>query len=80
MDLNARRKINQLVAENWQQLLDLAKVVIDCRLADGIFTPLNPSIFLLPGFLEFSKETEEKENTLFEAVKSLMGNLPATDG
>ena len=38
VDLNARRKINQLVEENWQQLLDLAKAVIDGRLADGILT------------------------------------------
>ena len=36
VDLNARRKINQLVEQNWQHLLDLAKEVIDCRLADGI--------------------------------------------
>ena len=36
VDLNARRRINQLVEQNWQQLLDLAKEVIDCRLADGI--------------------------------------------
>ena len=36
VDLNARRRINQLVEENWQQLLDLAKEVIDSRLADGI--------------------------------------------
>ena len=36
VDLGARLKINQLVEENWQQLLDLAKEVIDCRLADGI--------------------------------------------
>ena len=38
VDLNARRKINQLVEENWQQLLKLAKEVIDGRLADGIIT------------------------------------------
>ena len=36
VDLNARRRINQLVEENWKQLLDLAKEVIDSRLADGI--------------------------------------------
>ena len=35
VDLNARRRINQLVEQNWQQLLDLAKEVIDSRLADG---------------------------------------------
>ena len=35
VDLNARRRINQLVEQNWKQLLDLAKEVIDCRLADG---------------------------------------------
>ena len=38
VDLNARRKTNQLVEENWQKLLKLAKEVIDCRLADGILT------------------------------------------
>ena len=36
MDVAARLKINQLVIQNWRQLLDLAKEVIDCRLADGI--------------------------------------------
>ena len=36
VDLAARRKINQLVEQNWQQLLDLAKEVLDCRLEDGI--------------------------------------------
>ena len=38
VDLDAREKINELVEENWQQLLDLAKAVLDCRLADGILT------------------------------------------
>ena len=42
VDLNARRKINQLVEENWQQLLDLAKEVIDCRLADGMIPLVSP--------------------------------------
>lgn len=65
MDLNARLKINRVVEQNWKQLLDLAKEVLDCRLADGS--------------LEFSTETEKKEKILFEAVKSLMGDLPATD-
>ena len=36
MDLGARLKINQVVEQNWHQLLDLAKEVIDCRLDDGI--------------------------------------------
>ena len=36
VDLTARLKINQLVDQNWKQLLDLAKEVLDCRLADGI--------------------------------------------
>ena len=36
VDLNARLKINQLVEENWLQLLALAKEVLDCRLEDGI--------------------------------------------
>ena len=36
VDLNARRKINQVVEQNWKQLLGLAKEVLDCRLADGI--------------------------------------------
>ena len=38
VDLAARLRINQLVEENWQQLIDLAKEVLDCRLADGILT------------------------------------------
>ena len=36
VDLAARLKINQVVEQNWKQLLDLAKEVLDCRLADGI--------------------------------------------
>ena len=36
VDLAARLRINQLVEQNWQQLLDLVKEVLDCRLADGI--------------------------------------------
>ena len=38
VDLVARLRINQLVEQKWQQLLTLAKEVIDCRLADGILT------------------------------------------
>jgi len=66
VDLAARLRINQLVDENWQQLLDLSKDVLDCRLEDGSF--------------EFSTENEEKEKSLFKAVKSLMGKLPVTGG
>ena len=36
VDLTARRRINQLVEQNWQQLLNFAKGVLDCRLEDGI--------------------------------------------
>ena len=36
VDIAARRRINQVVEQNWLQLLDLAKEVLDCRLADGI--------------------------------------------
>ena len=36
VDLAARLKINQVVEQNWKQLLDLAKEVLDCRLEDGI--------------------------------------------
>ena len=36
VDLAARLRINQLVEQNWLQLLDLAKEVLDCRLEDGI--------------------------------------------
>ena len=36
VDLGARLKINQVVEQNWHQLLDLARKVIDCRLDDGI--------------------------------------------
>ena len=38
VDLAARLRINQLVEQNWQQLLDLVKEVLDCRLEDGILT------------------------------------------
>ena len=38
VDLDARTKINELVTENWERLLDLTKAVLDCRLADGILT------------------------------------------
>ena len=77
MDLAARLRINQLVEENWQQLIDLAKEVLDCRLADGILIYLYQSILLLQGSFEFPTETEQKEKILFDAVKSLMGQLPA---
>ena len=35
VDLAARLKINQVVDQNWKQLLHLAKEVLDCRLEDG---------------------------------------------
>ena len=41
VNLAARRKIDLLVSNNWDQLLEKAKRVLDCRLADGkhlIFT------------------------------------------
>ena len=40
-DLAVRLKIKELVEQNWERLLHLAKEVIDSRLADG-----NPSIFV----------------------------------
>ena len=36
VDLAARRKIDLLVKNNWDQLLEKAKRVLDCRLADGM--------------------------------------------
>ena len=36
VNLAARRKIDLLVSNNWDQLLEKAKRVLDCRLADGI--------------------------------------------
>ena len=36
VNLAARRKIDLLVKNNWDQLLEKAKRVLDCRLADGI--------------------------------------------
>ena len=38
VDLEARTKINELVEENWEHLLNLAKDVLDCRLGEGIHT------------------------------------------
>ena len=35
VNLAARRKIDLLVKNNWDQLQEKAKWVIDCRLADG---------------------------------------------
>ena len=42
-------------------------------------TELIHFIFLLQGSFEFSTETEKKEKVLLEAVKRLMGQLPAID-
>ena len=36
VNLAARRKIDLLVKNNWDQLLEKAKRVLDCRLADGM--------------------------------------------
>ena len=36
LNLAARRKIDLLVKNNWDQLLEKAKRVLDCRLADGM--------------------------------------------
>ena len=36
VNLAARRKIDLLVSNNWDQLLEKAKQVLDCRLADGM--------------------------------------------
>ena len=36
VNLAARRKIDLLVNNNWDQLLEKAKRVLDCRLADGM--------------------------------------------
>ena len=41
VDLDDRLKIDQLVEQNWKQLLDLAKEVLDCRLEDGITISLD---------------------------------------
>ena len=35
VNLAARRKIDLLVKNNWDQLLEKAKRVLDCRMADG---------------------------------------------
>ena len=35
VNLAARRKIDLLVSNNWDQLLEKAKRVLDCRLAEG---------------------------------------------
>ena len=35
VNLAARRKIDLLVNNNWDQLLEKAKQVLDCRMADG---------------------------------------------
>ena len=37
VNLAARRKIDLLVKNNWDQLLEKAKRVLDCRLADGMY-------------------------------------------
>ena len=37
VNLAARRKIDLLVSYNWKQLLEKAKRVLDCRLADGMY-------------------------------------------
>ena len=37
VNLAARRKIDLLVKNNWDQLLEKAKQVLDCRLADGMY-------------------------------------------
>ena len=37
VNLAARRKIDQLVSNNWDQLQEKAKQVLDCRLTDGMY-------------------------------------------
>ena len=80
VNLAARRKIDLLVKNNWDQLLEKAKRVLDCRLADGKELEQFSNIVLLTGRFDFSSETEEAEKTLFAAVNNIVKQLPGRDG
>ena len=79
VDLAARRKIDLLVSNNWDQLQEKAKRVLDCRLADGKELKQFSYIVLLTGRFDFSSETEEAEKILFNAVNNIVKQLPRTD-
>ena len=79
VNLAARRKIDLLVKNNWDQLLEKAKRVLDCRLADGKELEQFCNIVFLTGNFDFSKETEEAEENLFNAVYKIVRQLPRTD-
>ena len=79
VNLAARRKIDLLVSNNWDQLLEKAKRVLDCRLADGKELEQFSNIVLLTGRFDFSKKTEEAEEILFNEVNKIVKQLPRTD-
>ena len=79
VNLAARRKIDLLVKNNWDQLLEKAKRVLDCRLADGKELKQFSYIVLLTGTFDFSKNTEEAELILFNAVNNIVKDLPERD-
>ena len=79
VNLAARRKIDLLVSNNWDQLLEKAKRVLDCRLADGKELEQFSNIVLLTGRFDFSSETEEAEEILFDAVNNIVKDLPERD-
>ena len=81
VNLAARRKIDLLVSNNWDQLLEKAKRVLDCRLADGkeLEQFSNIVLVLVTGSFDFSKKTEEAEKILFNAVNKIVKQLPRTD-
>ena len=79
MNLAARRKIDLLVSNNWDQLLEKAKQVLDCRLADGKELEQFSNIVLLTGRFDFSSETEEAEEILFDVVNKIVMQLPGRD-
>ena len=81
VNLAARRKIDLLVSNNWDQLLEKAKQVLDCRLTDGmcIYKAKTQDFVLLTGSFDFSKRTEEAERILFNEVNRIVKQLPRTD-
>ena len=79
VNLAARRKIDLLVSNNWDQLLEKAKRVLDFRLADGKELEQFSNIVLLTGRFDFSKKTEEAEEILFNKVNKIVKQLPRTD-
>ena len=79
VNLAARRKIDLLVKNNWDQLLEKAKRVLDCRMADGKELEQFSNIVLLTGRFDFSSETEEAEEILFTAVNNIVMQLPERD-